>query len=126
MPKMMKYRSSRMETDHSQADSWPKRDGLQPITCNVTKARARMHHKRLTFDKFRTGIRSFLAVVSTIVCSAALSIGLSADSCCLWHDESPTSATPVIRATATTLSLVFILDRIILQSSLPGDARSPS
>ena len=35
------------------------------------------------------GIRSSLAVVSTIVCSAALSIGLSADSCCLWHDESP-------------------------------------
>ena len=28
-------------------------------------------------------------MVSTKVCSAALSIGLSADSCCLWHDESP-------------------------------------
>jgi hypothetical protein len=53
---------------------------------------------------------SSLAVVSTKVCSAALSIGLSADSCCLWHDESPTTATPVITATATTLSLVFILD----------------
>src|SRR5712691_959068 len=57
-----------------------------------------------------------------------LSIGLSADSCCLWHDESPvsaTSATPVIRATAGTLSLVFILDGIIFQSWLLRDARSP-
>jgi hypothetical protein len=29
--------------------------------------------------------------VSTIACSAASSIGLSADSCCLWYDESPAS-----------------------------------
>src|SRR5882724_12871963 len=72
------------------------------------------------------GIRSSFAVVSTNVCSATLSIGLSADSCCLWHDESPVrdpSATPVIRATATTLRLVFILDGII--RSLHHDARSP-
>jgi len=60
-------------------------------------------------------IRSSLAVVSTMVCSAVWSIGLSADSCCRWQDESHVndpSATPVIRATATTLRLVFILDGI--------------
>src|SRR5438093_9859167 len=61
-----------------------------------------------------------------MVCSAALSIGLSADSRCLVHDnESPVthpSAAPVIRATAETLSLVFILDGIIPQFSLtPAD-----
>src|SRR5947208_14661677 len=57
------------------------------------------------------GIRSSLAVVSTKVCSAALSIGLSADSCCLWHDKSAVAhpnATPVIRATVRTLSLILI------------------
>src|SRR2546423_7254166 len=59
------------------------------------------------------GIRSSLAVVSTNVCSAALSIGLSADTCCLWHDESRVtapSAMPVIRAMVTTLSFVFMLE----------------
>jgi hypothetical protein len=56
-----------------------------------------------------------------MLCSAAWSIGLSADGRDLVHDnESPVthpSATPVIRATAGTLSLVFILDRIIPQFS---------
>jgi hypothetical protein len=52
-----------------------------------------------------------LNIASTKVCSATLSIGLSADSCCLWHDESPSSATPVIRATATTLKVGFHIRR---------------
>ena len=51
------------------------------------------------------GIRSSLAVVSTMVCSAAWSIGLSADARCLVHDdESPVthpSTAPVIRVRAT-------------------------
>jgi len=65
-------------------------------------------------------------VVSTKVYSAALSIGLSADSCCLWHDASPVraaSATPLMTATARISSLVFIFDGII--RSLHHDARSP-
>src|SRR5438874_11281058 len=59
------------------------------------------------------GTGSSFAVVSTKVCSAALSIGLSADTCCLWHDESRVtapSAMPVIRAMVTTLSFVFMLE----------------
>src|SRR5437773_1214022 len=75
------------------------------------------------------GIRSSLAVVSTMVCSAALSIGLSADGRGLWHDQSPVrepSATPVIRATATTLMLVFTLYGVIFQFSLRPDAGSPN
>src|SRR5207302_11249757 len=59
------------------------------------------------------GIRSSLAVASTNVCSAALSIGLSADTCCLWHDENRVtvpSVTAVIRAMVTTLSFVFMLE----------------
>src|SRR6266478_5125485 len=67
------------------------------------------------------GIRSSLAVVSTMVCRADWSIGLRADARCLVHDN----VTPVRRATAGTLSLVFILDGIIFQSWLLRDARSP-
>src|SRR5438132_933634 len=60
-----------------------------------------------------------------MVCSAALSIGLSADSCCLWHDESPVrapSATPAVRATATTLRLgaKLLLPQVVLEEVVNG------
>ena len=51
-----------------------------------------------------------------MIYSAALSIGLSADSCCLWQDQGPVKAfstTPVTRATATTLKLVSYQTGII-------------
>ena len=70
------------------------------------------------------GIRSSLAVVSTMVCSAAWSIGLSADGRCLVLSRTPVSARH--ESDGRDFSLVFILDGIIPQFSLRPDVLSPN
>ena len=63
--------------------------------------------------------------MSTAVCSADWSIGLSADSCCLWHDESSVrrpECNARYKSYRNDLEFSFILNRIIPQFIPAPDA----